>query len=146
MVIGRFMSIDPLAEKYAYQSHYNFSENRVIDGRELEGLEVVLLKDSAHNKPVLKAANSGQYKDNPETKTIHVFAHENPKEFYNDFRAKGETTINSGAGLNKVLNQSSELWKNSESKEGFTIVLHACRTGKYPRSPKCSYERLRKCL
>lgn len=37
--IGRFMSIDPLSEKYAYQSHYNFSENRVIDGRELEGLE-----------------------------------------------------------------------------------------------------------
>ncbi|MBP1221755.1 3-coathanger stack domain-containing protein [Flavobacterium sp. 1355] len=131
MAIGRFMNIDPLSEKYAYQSHYNFSENRVIDGRELEGLEVVLLKDSAHNKPVLKAANSGQYKDNPETKTIHVFAHGNPKEFYNDFGAKGETTINSGAGLNKVLNQSSELWKNSESKEGFTIVLHACRTGKY---------------
>ncbi len=37
--IGRFMSIDPLSEEYAYQSHYNFSENRVIDGRELEGLE-----------------------------------------------------------------------------------------------------------
>jgi len=39
--IGRFMSIDPLAEKYAYQSPYNFAENRVIDGRELEGLEWV---------------------------------------------------------------------------------------------------------
>jgi len=31
--------VDPLSEKYAYQSHYNFAENRVIDGRELEGLE-----------------------------------------------------------------------------------------------------------
>ena len=37
--IGRFMSVDPLAEKYAYNGVYNFSENRVIDGRELEGLE-----------------------------------------------------------------------------------------------------------
>ncbi|KAA5535616.1 DUF6443 domain-containing protein [Paenimyroides baculatum] len=37
--IGRFMNIDPLSEKYNYQSHYNFSENRVVDGRELEGLE-----------------------------------------------------------------------------------------------------------
>ncbi|UKB82746.1 DUF6443 domain-containing protein [Chryseobacterium sp. MEBOG06] len=37
--IGRFFNIDPLSEKYAYQSHYNFSENRVVDGRELEGLE-----------------------------------------------------------------------------------------------------------
>jgi RHS repeat-associated protein len=41
MAIGRFMSIDPLAEKYSYQSPYNFSENRVVDSRELEGLEAV---------------------------------------------------------------------------------------------------------
>ena len=33
------MSVDPLAEKYPYNGVYNFSENRVIDGRELEGLE-----------------------------------------------------------------------------------------------------------
>src|SRR5690606_7394316 len=37
--VGRFMNVDPLSDKYPYQSHYNFSENRVIDGRELEGLE-----------------------------------------------------------------------------------------------------------
>jgi RHS repeat-associated protein len=37
--IGRFFNVDPLSEKYAYQSHYNFSENRVTDARELEGLE-----------------------------------------------------------------------------------------------------------
>jgi hypothetical protein len=34
-----------LTEKYAYQSHYNFSENRVIDARELEGLEWVSTKN-----------------------------------------------------------------------------------------------------
>ncbi len=39
--IGRFMSVDPLSEKYSYQSHYNFAENRVVDGNELEGLEWV---------------------------------------------------------------------------------------------------------
>ncbi|WP_343642339.1 HNH endonuclease [Chryseobacterium sp.] len=37
--MGRFFNVDPLSENYAYQSHYNFSENRVVDGRELEGLE-----------------------------------------------------------------------------------------------------------
>jgi RHS repeat-associated protein len=37
--VGRFFNIDPLAEKYTYNSTYAFSENRVIDGRELEGLE-----------------------------------------------------------------------------------------------------------
>ncbi|MCJ7933150.1 MAG: polymorphic toxin type 8 domain-containing protein [Chryseobacterium sp.] len=37
--VGRFFNVDPLSEEYAYQSHYNFSENRVIDNVELEGLE-----------------------------------------------------------------------------------------------------------
>jgi RHS repeat-associated protein len=37
--IGRFGGVDPLAEKYAYNSPYAFSENRLIDGVELEGAE-----------------------------------------------------------------------------------------------------------
>jgi predicted alpha/beta-fold hydrolase len=47
--MGRFMNIDPLSEKYSYQSHYNFSENRVIDARELEGLEAVKLNEGTKN-------------------------------------------------------------------------------------------------
>ena len=39
--IGRFFAIDPLAQNYAHNSPYAFSENRVIDGVELEGLEFV---------------------------------------------------------------------------------------------------------
>ena len=46
--IGRFMCIDPLAEKYPYNGTYNFSEDRVIDGRELEGLEVQLIVDKGN--------------------------------------------------------------------------------------------------
>jgi RHS repeat-associated protein len=37
--IGRFFAIDPLAPEYPYNSPYAFSENRVVDGIELEGLE-----------------------------------------------------------------------------------------------------------
>ena len=44
--IGRFWQIDPLAEDYSYQSPYNFSENRVIDSAELEGLEIELAPES----------------------------------------------------------------------------------------------------
>ena len=39
--VGRFFAVDPLAAKYAYNGTYNFSENRVVDGVELEGLQVV---------------------------------------------------------------------------------------------------------
>ena len=42
--IARFFAVDPLTSKYpSYNSPYAFSENRVIDGIELEGLEVVLI-------------------------------------------------------------------------------------------------------
>lgn len=39
--IGRFFNVDPLAEKFYYNSTYAFSENRLVDGVELEGLERV---------------------------------------------------------------------------------------------------------
>ncbi|MDH5032349.1 DUF6443 domain-containing protein [Chryseobacterium cucumeris] len=39
--MGRFFNIDPLSEKYNTWSTYAFSGNRVVDARELEGLEPV---------------------------------------------------------------------------------------------------------
>ena len=44
--LGRFLSIDPLAPDYPWNSPYAFSENRVIDAIELEGLESYVV----HNK------------------------------------------------------------------------------------------------
>jgi RHS repeat-associated protein len=37
--LGRFLSVDPIAPNYPYNSSYAFSENRVNDGVDLEGLE-----------------------------------------------------------------------------------------------------------
>jgi RHS repeat-associated protein len=37
--LGRFFATDPLTSNYPWNSPYAFSENRVIDGVELEGLE-----------------------------------------------------------------------------------------------------------
>ncbi len=39
--IGRFWQIDPLADKYVYNSTYAFSENKVTGHVELEGLEAI---------------------------------------------------------------------------------------------------------
>jgi len=42
--IGRFVSIDPLSDKYVHNSTYAFAENKVIKYNELEGLEITLNK------------------------------------------------------------------------------------------------------
>jgi RHS repeat-associated protein len=42
--VGRFFAIDPLFKDFAWNTPYAFSENRVIDGFELEGLEVCDIK------------------------------------------------------------------------------------------------------
>ncbi len=41
--LGRFLSLDPLADKYPFYSPYAFSGNRVIDAYELEGLEPIVV-------------------------------------------------------------------------------------------------------
>ena len=46
--IGRFFAVDPLAPIYSYNSPYAFSENRVIEGIELEGLEVFFSATGAY--------------------------------------------------------------------------------------------------
>ena len=45
--IGRFFNVDPLAEKYLYNSPYAFSENQVVAHRELEGLEKVDIRNES---------------------------------------------------------------------------------------------------
>lgn len=50
--IGRFFNIDPLAEKYYYNSPYAFSENKVVAHVELEGLESVRFELKGKEKTV----------------------------------------------------------------------------------------------
>ncbi len=60
--VGRFFATDPLFRQYAYNSPYAFSENRIIDGVELEGLELQNIKskikrwwgDGAKSLPIQK--------------------------------------------------------------------------------------------
>jgi len=54
--IGRFFAVDPLAPKYPHNRPYAFSENRVIDGVELEGLEVKLVFNSKDLSEEMKTA------------------------------------------------------------------------------------------
>ena len=83
--IGRFMSVDPLAEEFAYNSTYAFAENRVIDGFELEGLEWenFMSKFKKTSDLKLKPIPSGEGVQN-QSYTIVV---QNPKKTLNDLRS-----------------------------------------------------------
>ena len=43
--LGRFFAVDPLESQFTWNSPYAFSENRVMDGTELEGLEYKTTSD-----------------------------------------------------------------------------------------------------
>jgi RHS repeat-associated protein len=47
--IGRFFNVDPLSEKYVYNSPFAFSENHVVAHIELEGLEKVTIQKTFMN-------------------------------------------------------------------------------------------------
>ncbi len=78
--LGRFLSIDPLAPEYPWNSPYAFSENRVIDGVELEGLEYLDSDDARvqamDGKLVLKVENFIGI-----NRTIWNGANENPRNW-----------------------------------------------------------------
>ncbi|SKC85116.1 RHS repeat-associated core domain-containing protein [Ohtaekwangia koreensis] len=52
--IGRFFNVDPLSEKYVYNSVYAFSENKVTSHRELEGLEATPFNDPAFDAALIE--------------------------------------------------------------------------------------------
>ncbi|WCL81586.1 hypothetical protein PPO43_00560 [Saprospira sp. CCB-QB6] len=49
--VGRFLSVDPLAPEYPWNSCYAFAENRVIEGIDLEGLESSRTTDKQFTAP-----------------------------------------------------------------------------------------------
>ena len=67
--IGRFLSRDPLAARFAFNSPYSFSLNRVIDRIELEGAETALPPYVDINRGNVTAM------DNARVETIYVQNH-----------------------------------------------------------------------
>ncbi|SIQ10805.1 DUF4329 domain-containing protein, partial [Chryseobacterium sp. RU33C] len=68
--VGRFFNIDPLAETYPTWGPYVFSGNRVIDARELEGLEPYVLFNTRENA----AINFGQQYNGKSIKQYREYA------------------------------------------------------------------------
>jgi RHS repeat-associated protein len=59
--VGRFLSLDPLSPQYPNNSPYAFSENRVIDGIELEGGEFKILNGPIYGPGNMSETDSKQF-------------------------------------------------------------------------------------
>jgi len=108
--VGRFFNIDPLAETYPTWGPYVFSGNRVIDARELEGLEPYVLFNTRENAAINfgQQYNGKSIKQNTEYASIIYaqkvdgklyYAYKNPSGGAQD---KASTTIDSPAGTSPV--------------------------------------------
>lgn len=116
--IGRFLSIDPLAPDYPHNSPYAFSENRVIDGVELEGLEyhtIHIKQDINGNRSFMK-------------KVSHTDTEKGYGPLGKGVAYKYHTVVQSG--------------KNKGKESGYTIMkknMHGVYQG--PNNPKKYWEK-----
>jgi hypothetical protein len=57
--LGRFFAVDPLVAKFPWNSPFAFSENRVVDGIEIEGLEVLLIGHQTTGSAIVSGSAGG---------------------------------------------------------------------------------------
>lgn len=75
--LGRFFAVDPIAHEYPHNSPYAFSQNIVIHGIELEGLEVEILFSKESNTMYVKDLSN--WDDKLQTKIV------SPDEYKSEF-------------------------------------------------------------
>ena len=127
---GRFFSVDPLYKNYPHNSSYAFSENRVIDGIELEGLEYITYKVTfAPDKQTV-------------TKIEVVTDYRLQKDF--DYKAKSESYGPEGRGIKYIYEYTNDQGVVTETKDAWQIrqngfVSNVGRHGLYMGSGCITY-------
>ena len=116
--LARFHNIDPLAEEFSYQSPYNFAENRVIDGVELEGLEWenFMTKFKKTSELKLKPVPSGKGVQN-QSYSVAVL---NPKKTFKD--SPQDVLSNSKANF-KPVDKNGNILEKANLKVGSDIEI-----------------------
>ena len=120
--ISRFWSVDPLAGKFPWNSTYAFAENRVIDGRELEGKEsVIVIHDRTYNPEhlLIKRYNPVLYGPLGEGE-YSVWIHSD-----NTFSESFSPSIGNSIPKFSQSGISTTRWKQGYEYEGFEQRLNA---------------------
>jgi hypothetical protein len=149
--IGRFFNIDPLAEKYVYNSTYAFSENKVTSHVEIEGLEAASANATQKWGTMTVHSNVGpnagmtdghawlQFKDNNgNSKTLSLWGNQGSREFFANKEA-GQTGVVSrtvditNQDVQKINDFNSEAenvdWTATNTCAGYSSTLWNTVTG-----------------
>ena len=132
--VGRFTGVDPIADRFAFVSAYNYAENSPISNIDLHGLQAslsILFHDvtSTPHGHLSKKMGEGLKSSIEFFKTkaeeINNFFNES-QGFPNasEFHESGDTR--EGAGINYFTNSelnTNGILENSEAKEGATVIL-----------------------
>jgi hypothetical protein len=165
--VGRFFAVDPLIESYPFYSSYSFSGNRVIDSKEIEGLEhenihyynMVKQKDGSYkpkDKPeyssewlTLKSENSYLKNSNTgQSKTLDgggVFGPQTSNVNVYTYWENGEISKQRVVSSNNQLDGSEFVnWKNPELSTqdialGVTSIISATSEGIASKIVKSRY-------
>ena len=123
--LPRFLSLDPLAEKYPSISPYAYCAGNPVRYIDPTGKEYLLLYDDTGKNRTITSMVTNHFKDDPHT--INIFAH-GSKGGMQIVGFNGGRTRTAEEFVN-VLDSKSEIWKNRKNNEPVTIILHSCQTG-----------------
>ncbi|WP_395092544.1 DUF3238 domain-containing protein [Vaginella massiliensis] len=127
--IGRFCNIDPLTEEYHTWSPYVFSGNRVIDARELEGLEpyIVTGRTFIPNESLSNLNPFSTTKtfagDNRSSYQVNTTAYRTEQQVRVDFENRTATTLSNRASSTTGYDKSGNVTAVSDpAKAGPTPI------------------------
>ena len=121
--MGRFTSVDPLAEKYYSISPYAYCAGNPVKFIDPNGKEKILAITG--NVAEKKVADS--FKD--DKKIINIWADGDSKGFSAMYQNGKTGKITNAKDFNKFLKDNFSVWRNKGKDEQVTIVLHSCSTG-----------------
>lgn len=112
--IGRFIQVDPLAEDYVYNSTYAFSENRVIDSYEREGLERFFAADGSQ---------IGLVGDSNEIRVMNDSSSDNAQSQITDANNSSLTAEERAEARSSLMQGSSQGYRNTdEAAKAFALA------------------------
>ncbi|REC71105.1 DUF3238 domain-containing protein [Epilithonimonas hispanica] len=121
--VGRFFNIDPLAEKYPTWTPYAFSGNRVIDARELEGLEPYIVtgrafipqKTLSNPKPFTDTKSFAG--DNRNSYNVNATSYRTEQKVRIDFDNNKVTTLSNKASGSTGFDKNGKAIEHSASEK-----------------------------